>query len=603
MKIIRPPKYLTRLICTCLLLSLLPCVLLLGMTVVNSYGSMQTMNEEYYWEITDSFMRYADDELAAMRGMATRLSVDSKQNIGTNAALNFEIGSSNYYYWMAAKELPEYARTYGYNAALYLEESGELLYSTRKYNSFASFYADMNKGNKTVPPEVETFFDMDMAGIRFASIDNKLLVGVPSYVGSVKNSVLVVFILEGSWADAGNFAGAGAACSQFRIYNDDGGLMLTSGEELSIEEADFSIPERDGEVKRLSSGKNWYTVYMRSSPSQKLKFVTIVPFDNLEISMYRFYTTMKLTFALEILLVLLLGVCMVYINYLPVRRFSREVPGSGDGDEFGGAAEYIKDLHSDLSEQKILLMDYLMNNLIGGASVPEEILTRAHIEKTNNCCVMVLFDRSVNTVDRTALSKLLWEDFGVTAFVTDILGSNRMVILCLIKDNDISSAEHAVREWMTTHVAYPIELKVGPVVGMDAIHDSYTACLPVEANDEGSDVRILKLKNEVLAYIDDVYTDAGLSQVSIADRFGISTYSLSRLFKNHVGIGFSEYVSGKRLDMAKTLLLTTDLNVGEIAGQVGIPNANYFSRLFKTNTGVSPMQYRHSEKNEEDGIK
>lgn len=600
MKLTRPPKYLSRLISTCLLLSLLPCILMLATTVVNAYSGMQTMNEEYYWEITDSFLRYFDDELTGMRRMVTRLSVDSKQTTGTNAALNIEVGSGNYYYWLMANELPEYAAAYGYDVGIYFEESGELLHDKKKYNSIESFYADTIKGFTGLTREQTDFFDLNNRQVRFEAAGNKLLVGIPSNFGSGRYNVLVVFMLEGSWADAGNFSDAGAAGSQFRIYDEDGSLMLVSGEELGFDEAELTLPDRDGEAERLRMGNNLYTVFTRSGAAKGLRFVTVVPFDNLEISMYRFYSTMKLTFVLEILLVLLLGVCMVYINYQPVRRFSREVPGGGEGDEFGGAAEYIKGLHSDLSEQKILLMDYLMNNLIGGVSVPKEILTRAHIENTDRCCVMVLFDHSVNTVDRTALSELLWERFGVTAFVTDILGSNRMVILCLLKNNDIAQTEHAVREWMTTHVAYPIDLRVGSVVGMDGIHDSYMACLPTETNDEGGDARILKLKTEVLAYIDGVFTDAELSQVGIADRFGISTYSLSRLFKNHVGIGFSEYVSGKRLDMAKTLLLTTDMNIGDIAVQVGIPNANYFSRMFKTNVGVSPMQYRQSEKNGED---
>ena len=78
----------------------------------------------------------------------------------------------------------------------------------------------------------------------------------------------------------------------------------------------------------------------------------------------------------------------------------------------------------------------------------------------------------------------------------------------------------------------------------------------------------------------------------MADHFGISTYSLSRLFKNHVGVGFSEYVTAKRLEAARELLLTTDESVGQIAAAVGIPNANSFSRLFKANVGLTPVKFR-----------
>ena len=101
-----------------------------------------------------------------------------------------------------------------------------------------------------------------------------------------------------------------------------------------------------------------------------------------------------------------------------------------------------------------------------------------------------------------------------------------------------------------------------------------------------------QFSQEILHYLQQNFCDPNLSQTTVADHFQISTYTLSRLFKSQFGFGFTEFISGQRMEAAKQLLLTTDDPIGEIAAQVGLPNLNYFSRLFKSTYGVSPSQYR-----------
>lgn len=81
---------------------------------------------------------------------------------------------------------------------------------------------------------------------------------------------------------------------------------------------------------------------------------------------------------------------------------------------------------------------------------------------------------------------------------------------------------------------------------------------------------------------------------STAKEFGISPNYLSALFKNETGLSFSEYVIGKRLTYSRDLLKETSYSISEIASLCGIPDANYFSRLFKKEFYVSPKQYRFS---------
>lgn len=101
-----------------------------------------------------------------------------------------------------------------------------------------------------------------------------------------------------------------------------------------------------------------------------------------------------------------------------------------------------------------------------------------------------------------------------------------------------------------------------------------------------------KMKEEVLAYLEAHYRDSDLSQVQVADRFRISNYTLSRLFKNQVGVGFAEYLTAKRLECARELLLTTEYSVKEVAAMAGFASENYFSRTFKLYEGMSPSSFR-----------
>lgn len=78
----------------------------------------------------------------------------------------------------------------------------------------------------------------------------------------------------------------------------------------------------------------------------------------------------------------------------------------------------------------------------------------------------------------------------------------------------------------------------------------------------------------------------------LAAQFSINPSYLSTLFKKELGKPFTEYITEKRMDFAVQLLTQTDLPVGTIAVECGIPDNNYFSRLFKAQLGMTPLQYR-----------
>ena len=81
----------------------------------------------------------------------------------------------------------------------------------------------------------------------------------------------------------------------------------------------------------------------------------------------------------------------------------------------------------------------------------------------------------------------------------------------------------------------------------------------------------------------------------VADLFGVSSYTLSRLFKNQIGVGFTEYLVSKRIEYAKELLLTTSYSISEVAVMSGFSGIKYFSSAFKLYVGASPSAFRKKD--------
>lgn len=106
----------------------------------------------------------------------------------------------------------------------------------------------------------------------------------------------------------------------------------------------------------------------------------------------------------------------------------------------------------------------------------------------------------------------------------------------------------------------------------------------------------------ICAYID-AHLRENLSREALAAHFFINPDYLGRLFKKKVGQGLNAYVQSKRINQACKLLSQTQLPIGDIGGQVGIPNFPYFCKLFKDMKGQSPQNYRkrftEEEKNSE----
>jgi two-component system, response regulator YesN len=78
----------------------------------------------------------------------------------------------------------------------------------------------------------------------------------------------------------------------------------------------------------------------------------------------------------------------------------------------------------------------------------------------------------------------------------------------------------------------------------------------------------------------------------VAEHAYVSTYYISRMFKREMGKNFVDCLNEIRVEKAKEMLKDVRYKTYEVAEKVGIPDAHYFSRLFKKYAGITPTEFR-----------
>lgn len=96
---------------------------------------------------------------------------------------------------------------------------------------------------------------------------------------------------------------------------------------------------------------------------------------------------------------------------------------------------------------------------------------------------------------------------------------------------------------------------------------------------------------KILNYIDKNIRN-GISLEDVSDYVNMSIYYLSKVFKKEMNMNFINYITDKKMEIAKEMLVNTDEPVVNIAIELSYNEANYFSKSFKSKVGMTPTEYR-----------
>lgn len=97
--------------------------------------------------------------------------------------------------------------------------------------------------------------------------------------------------------------------------------------------------------------------------------------------------------------------------------------------------------------------------------------------------------------------------------------------------------------------------------------------------------------DQIKKYIDS-HTEINISFNDVVEQIHCSKSYAIRSFKKKYNITPYQYILARKIEMAKSLLLSTNMSVQDISLYLEMCDSQYFSRYFKKNTGLSPTEYR-----------
>lgn len=98
---------------------------------------------------------------------------------------------------------------------------------------------------------------------------------------------------------------------------------------------------------------------------------------------------------------------------------------------------------------------------------------------------------------------------------------------------------------------------------------------------------------DIIKFLDEnIYTNLTINQ--IAEKFSMSESKLKKLFNTYAHCGVIACFNERKIIKAKSLIRENNLNFTEIADLLAFDSIHYFSRLFKSKTGMNPSEYKNS---------
>ena len=100
------------------------------------------------------------------------------------------------------------------------------------------------------------------------------------------------------------------------------------------------------------------------------------------------------------------------------------------------------------------------------------------------------------------------------------------------------------------------------------------------------------LINKIAEYVR-INIKNNVSVLQTAKHFGYNPDYLGKLFKQSFNIGLREYIASEKIKLIKDMLLTTEMSVKQIAGELGFESENLLIKFYKYHEDISPTKFRN----------
>ena len=600
-------KYLYRLAMSILFIVILPLLIAMMWFGKYSYGKVEATSEEYQGALMDFYMGQLDQMVISIREHASKISADSK--VYTSIFWNKE-SSDTYWYYQAINELKNKYHNYPSSAFRIYYYDDHRMMSEDGAQTLEQYFQVLGCTDVGQEPYLADFFDEEnyqefvlcMGGTEHMNEgENKLLIGFCTTFGKKREKVMLLYeyeendlkkVFDSAYIEKG-FEGS--------LWNENG---------FSFFFANYSKKDYRSEVKSMMATEDgWQNqdkFMIRESSIHPIKLIGYLNEYSPRNMTLTFFDGILIMMEIIVIVMLLGYLLALYIAYKPVHYLTTRLDYT-EGNELEAIGKELDARSQKIEEQEMLLLDLLLNNLLYKVPISRSKLKLLGIAPAECYTVFLLEGYVLHDAESRRIISEAERRFNTRMFVLDLEGENRSVFVLFLNDEQSDK----VKDWMIS-LCESWGISGKKLAGGKIVRDvkEIWSCMsfceeelnrdtsekqPEEDEQKGASTREMKrikLREDILAYVDEHYRDTGLSQASIADRFGVSTYTLSRIFKNDVGIGFVTYVNAKRVEYAKELLLTTKETVHDIAFKSGFDNDNNFFKVFKANTGMSPTTFR-----------
>lgn len=602
-------KYLYRLSTVMLLGLIVPALLFFLVFWRSAFGQMEQVNEDFYEKALVTYTSLLDKKIRDLEMFAAEISAESRRYDSALLLGSEALAGNAYQLYLAVNELKEkYSRNDVSEWGIYFYDIDRII--TPEYAYALEHFIYKYTGQSVEEAECSDFFSEENYSLlkTFFDTTNKegnnngyLLAGVCTRIGTNKDRVLIFYVLSPKDIND-SLAIVGGEGIAYYLTDEESSRLLLAWGDMSGEDTESVLASDEWE---RTSGMRQKVLYNIKSSYRQLSVTAHISQDSMQSNLIDWAVYIKRLLLCTVILLLLICIVALYISYKPVYELINELDDS-EGGEFERIRNMLDGKDLRIGEQEMLILDLLVNHLIYGVPISEERIKRLGIEEsTHYYCVFLVEGYFFRNSEVERLTGEAGKKYNARIFITDWQEENYSVVIAFLKEEDASGLQEELGQWLRENYAEEYSLYTGRTVDkLENIQLSFRACLSQrkKKNDKkqksNADIptpkeeQQKKMKEEILAYLEIHYRESDLSQVQVADLFRISNYTLSRLFKNQVGVGFAEYLTAKRLECAKELLLTTSYSVKEVAAMAGFASENYFSRTFKLYEGISPSSYR-----------
>lgn len=605
-------KYLYRLIIIIILILFLPTILFLDVFWQKSFAELEKANEVYYDKMLDAYISLYDDIIQEMNTFAASISAESKEYTGIlyNGA---EALDENYLqlYKVATALKEKKSLSVVSQWGIYLYDIDKIIKpgATLSSEQFIIGYGKQNDKNNSLvqlfsPDNYELSRKVFCTTNSSEGCDGSLIIGIYTRIGKYNDKALVYFMISPQDIEDALVIMDEQGMEFYIVDETTETILLAWGQNAGENIGKIWSSENVRKINGLSQK----ALYKKDSRYTKLSIFAYVTEESLQNNIIEYTSSVRKMMIVIAIILLLICMIALYAAYKPVKDLTKDLDCAEDG-EFEAVRNMLDVRRLKIIEQEMLIMDMLLNHLLYGVHVSQTAIKRLGVDPSiQHYCVFLLDGYILPSQEADALVDEIQRKYQARLFITDWQGENCSIFILFFKKPDDARISEHLKQWVSKLPGECL-LHVGKVVNrLDDIQVSFQSCeeqakrMVAEEEkqkksmiqEQSKDDAQKKMKEDILRYLEENFRDVNLSQAQVADLFRISNYTLSRLFKNQVGIGFSEYVVAKRLECAKELLITTSYNVNEISNMSGFNSASYFCKIFKTYEGVSPAVFRET---------